>query len=422
MVTNTAICVRESVGSISYRAGNELSANDAFAVRQRMVLEGFKWDPQVGDTTTIAPFAIILSAATWRELSILAENLTSELMAVEAELVGRPDLHQRLGLPWRLRRVLRRADAISLTPAATRVRRFDFHLTDQGWRISEANNDVPGGFSEASKLPATVARYYPGTRPAGNPAAAWADAICAAAVGPHVGLLSATGFMEDQQIMAYLASLLARRGFTPHWIGLRELMWKDKSAYLRSHTKCDPLGAVVRFYQAEWLAACSRRHGWSRLFVDGNTPVANPAASVLAESKRLPLAWDELKAVLPTWRALLPETRDPRDAPWTRDESWLVKSAFCNTGDTVAIRQLLTHNEWHCVWRDVRRRPGHWVAQRRFSPIALETPAGKVYPCFGVYTVDGRVCGVYGRISSKPLIDFAAVDVAVLIEEPRHEL
>jgi hypothetical protein len=35
----------------------------------------------------------------------------------------------------------------------------------------------------------------------------------------------------------------------------------------------------------------------------------------------------------------------------------------------------------------------------------------------GVYTVNGRAAGAYARLSEKPLIDFAAIDVALLIEE-----
>ena len=38
-----------------------------------------------------------------------------------------------------------------------------------------------------------------------------------------------------------------------------------------------------------------------------------------------------------------------------------------------------------------------------------------MYPCLGVYTIDGRAAGIYGRIAPKPFIDYAAVDVAVLV-------
>jgi hypothetical protein len=37
------------------------------------------------------------------------------------------------------------------------------------------------------------------------------------------------------------------------------------------------------------------------------------------------------------------------------------------------------------------------------------------YPSIGVYTVNGRVAGAYGRIAEKPLIDARARDAAVLI-------
>jgi glutathionylspermidine synthase len=415
MVTQTTLRAQDALDSI--RTGRELNAADAASIRRRMVLDGFKWDPQVGDTNTIAPFPIILRAACWRELASLAEKLASELSAAEAALFERPDLHGQLGLPWRFRQLLRRADRASLTPSAARALRFDFHLTDDGWRISEVNSDVPGGFTEASNLPALMMPHYPGTRTAGHPADVWADALCETAAGAHIGLLAATGFMEDQQIMAYLASLLGRRGFIAHFIGPRDIVWRDGLAYTRSCAESKPLSAIVRFFQAEWLASSRRKCGWPMLFVGGRTPVTNPATAALVESKRFPLIWDKLGVALPTWRSLLPETRAPRDAPWQTDDGWLVKSALCNTGDTVSIRELLTPRQWHRVCRDVRWRPGHWLAQRRFSPMPLDSPAGKIYPCFGVYTINGRASGIYGRFSLKPLIDFAATDVAVLIEE-----
>jgi hypothetical protein len=37
-----------------------------------------------------------------------------------------------------------------------------------------------------------------------------------------------------------------------------------------------------------------------------------------------------------------------------------------------------------------------------------------MYPCLGAYTVDGRAAGLFGRMASRPLIDLAAIEVAVL--------
>jgi hypothetical protein len=38
--------------------------------------------------------------------------------------------------------------------------RFDFHFSEEGWRISEVNCDVPGGLNEASGFPAIIESYY----------------------------------------------------------------------------------------------------------------------------------------------------------------------------------------------------------------------------------------------------------------------
>jgi hypothetical protein len=37
-----------------------------------------------------------------------------------------------------------------------------------------------------------------------------------------------------------------------------------------------------------------------------------------------------------------------------------------------------------------------------------------VFPCLGVYTLDDRVIGAYGRLARTPLIDARAADAAVL--------
>jgi glutathionylspermidine synthase len=396
------------------RVGDELPEDLFQGVRQRLVLDAFKWDPQVGDVSTISRFPLLLGKTHWGQLSHLATLLAAELIAAERELLGRPDLHNRLGLPRGIRSVLRQAGRVGATHSAARVLRFDFHWTCDGWRISEVNSDVPGGFSEASELPALMAMYNTRTQPAGNPGAAWADAIAASVLTGHpVALVVATGFLEDQQVIAYLAHLLSQRGIKSHWATPGDLRWKLGRAYLRSRLSLGPIGAIVRFFQAEWLNARS----CAPLFVGGQTPVCNPGIAVLTESKRFPLVWDQLSTALPTWRRLLPMTADPRDADWLRNDSWLVKSALCNTGDTVVIRSLLSNDRWRSATRAVQRHPATWVAQRRFEACPIQSPVGPIYPCIGVYTVNGCPKGIYGRFSYTPVIDFAAVDVAILIAD-----
>jgi hypothetical protein len=40
-----------------------------------------------------------------------------------------------------------------------------------------------------------------------------------------------------------------------------------------------------------------------------------------------------------------------------------------------------------------------------------------MYPCLGVYTVNGEASGIYGRMSAKPFIDYSSTDVAILVRD-----
>jgi len=299
--------------------------------------------------------------------------------------------------------------------------RFDFHLTTEGWRISEVNSDVPGGFTEASFFTELMAEHFPDTWPTGNPAANWAQAIAtAAAPGAVVGLLSAPGFMEDHQVVAYLARQLRKQGCETHLANPRQLAWRDGFAYLETEWFRGRLDAVVRFYQGEWLARLPSRCGWKNFFRGGRTPVGNPGLAVISESKRFPLVWQRLAGPMRTWRRLLPESRAPREAPWQTDDGWLVKSAMSNTGDAVCIRELMSPPDWRRARREVWLHPSHWVAQQRFQSVPLETPRGPMHICLGIHTINGKAAGIYARLATRPLVDYTAVDAAVLIPNDDH--
>lgn len=402
-----------------YRCG-EVVAESVFArIRREMVLEHCKWDPQVGDEATLARFPLIMRRATWRALAAWAEALSAEAASAERELSARPELQRRLGLPGRLRSALSTHRTSAPRTSAPRAFRYDFHFTSEGWRISECNADVPGGYAESSAFPRLMAEQFSGFRAAGDPGGAWALAIARAAHSPDVALLAAAGFLEDAQVIHYLAARLREQGLRPYCLQPEQISWRDELAFFGQVR----LGAVVRFYQAEWLARLSRSTNWQSYLRSPRTPVSNPGTCIALESKRFPLVWNALRdSALDTWRTLLPETRDPRDADWQRDDSWLLKTAICNTGDTVSVRALLGAKKWASVARSARWFPSGWVAQRRFEPIPLQSPLGAVFPCVGVYTIDGRAAGAYARLSRGPIVDFSAVDVALLIEEDADDV
>jgi glutathionylspermidine synthase len=160
-----------------------------------------------------------------------------------------------------------------------------------------------------------------------------------------------------------------------------------------------------------------RRSGWEHYLRGARTPISNPAYALLTQSKRFPLVWDRLETALPTWRALLPETVDPRDAEWRGSDRWVVKPALGRVGDGIGMTGVTAEAEQRKIARAVRLLPGRWVAQRRFAAVPLATDEGPVYPCIGIYTVDGRAAGAYGRVASRPLINHLAQDAAVLVEQ-----
>jgi glutathionylspermidine synthase len=347
----------------------------------------------------------MIGQATWRELSQWAEALAAELLTAERELIHSPQLLHRIGLPRPLRRQMRS------TAGTPRIIRFDFHPTADGWRISEANADVPGGFNEGSLLPTYMSPHLPHSRPAGNPLAKWANAVARTVSRSDgiVALVSAPGFMEDAQVVAGLGKRLAQQGISAQICAPRNLIWgADHSASIWG--RC--VSAIVRFVQAEWLPKMGS--GWQQWWTTG-VPVLNPPTAAIVESKRLPLIWDRLQTAMPTWRALLPTTADPRDVPWRSDE-WIVKPAYGNTGDDVACVAWTTPRDWRRLRYRIRLQPRAWVAQRRFEVTPTQTPLGRGYPCIGVFTIGGIAAGAYGRIALGPVVDYRAIDAAVLLE------
>jgi hypothetical protein len=399
------------------RCGDSLGDRRFRDLARTMALEHHKWDAQVGDVTALAPFPLVLSKPAWRELRVTASALARETVAIETELGGRPDLFARIGLSTNLARALRSQPGAALTPAAARIMRFDFHPTAEGWRVSEVNSDVCGGFTESSCFSTLMAEATGAGVVCGDSGAAWTDAIAAGVPrGGLVVLLSAPGWVEDAQVVAHLAARLRANGLATQLASPHHLCWTDGVARIESDFRTARVDAVLRFYQVEWIADLPCRDAWMPLFRGAVTPVSNPGCVAFTESKRLPVVWSELEASTGTWRSVLPESRDPRDARGLLGGEWVLKPTFGNTGDHVALREQMPRTTWIQSVIRALAEPRRWVAQRRFHATPLESPRGPLHACIGVYVVDGRVTGAYGRLSSSPVIDFAATDAAVLVE------
>jgi nucleoside-diphosphate-sugar epimerase/glutathionylspermidine synthase len=405
-----------SVPALPWRCGEPLATERHGRLLRRAVFDCFKWNTQVEGQPLFCPFPLILDGAAWDQVARLASELARETLTAEGELLRRPDLHGQLGLPRALRRCLQRVGGEGCTAGELRVLRFDFHWTPDGWRISEANTDVAGGFVEASGVTQLLAACYPDCHDSGDPAGVLGEAVhrrCGA--GGRAGLLYLSVYSEDHQTMLYLARRLEEWGVRPCLLSPAQLLGRAGGLDAACDWDRGPLDLLFRFLPAEWLPQMLPAATWHRLFAGGQTLLCNPVHAILSQSKRFPLVWDRLETPLPTWRALLPETRSPTEVPDLERGHWVLKPALGHEGHNVRLHAVTAPDEWLRLLRSVRKRPDSWAAQRRFDPIPLPTPEGLLYPCLGVYVIDGRVAGCYGRLASRPLIDDRSREIAVLV-------
>lgn len=421
-------------GDVSGEETSEISAGMRLAAipaehytdyRYDVIFDGYKWDPKVEDHNTVARHALLLQPSTARQLERLAEQLALETVQMEGALLECLSLARQLGLPRRILSTLERLRGYDAS-RHVRLMRFDFHPTPDGWRISEVNSDVPGGLAEASVLPRLAARYFPGYEPRHHLADRLLKGVRTRIGGQgRLAFVHATSYSDDRQVMEFLGDHFASHGYTPVMAAPDHIRWHGRRAHSIVEGQEGPLDGLLRFFPLEWLANLPRSSGWQG-FYDGETVACNHPVAMLTQSKRLPLIWDKLGVSLDAWRQTLPDTRDPRQVQ-RADADWVLKPALGRVGEGILIGEAVTQRERRKIERSARWFPGKWIAQRRFAsePLVAEdmsgTEPGKYHVCIGVFTVDGRCAGFYGRISPYARIDHRAIDIPVLVAKEGEE-
>jgi hypothetical protein len=222
-----------------------LAACDLRAVERTLNLHHWKWDTRLAGRSTLASQALICRQDVWQSLAHCAEQVAAETAAQEAEISRRPELFRQLGIPGPLRRCLASREG----PAASdpvRVMRFDFHPTAGGWAVSEVNSDVPGGYGEASFLPALYQPFLDGLCRPPSPLRLWGDALQSALRGDTVAFLSAPGYLEDHQVVGVLMRELAGRSIACHSIQTPSALdWSTGEPCLRCGPRT-PVSGIVR--------------------------------------------------------------------------------------------------------------------------------------------------------------------------------
>jgi len=376
--------------------------------RLDVIFNAYKWDPQVGDSNTIANHVVLMAHDTARQLEEWAEQLSRETMLMEEALTGRPELSKELGLPPKTFEALKKVSGYD-RGNNVRLMRFDFHPTVDGWAISEVNSDVPGGLAEASVLPTIAEKFFDGHAPRRDTADALLNAFQTKInAGGTLAFVHATSYSDDRQVMQFLGDRFERAGFRAWYAAPDHVKWDGKRA----------VGAdgIIRFFPLEWLANLPKKSEWTGYF-DTGTPSCNHPVSMFTQSKRLPLIWDKLGVDIPAWKSLLPATVDPRSLNPSSDD-WILKPALGRVGEDISIKGTMPEKEILRVEKAAKKHPENWIAQRMFQSRPLVAESGEQWHlCVGAFTVDGKSAGFYARISPHPRMDANARDIPVLVKK-----
>lgn len=393
------------------------------AYKKEVIFSCNKWDPQIGDINSISDHVVLLSSQTAKNLSLWAEALYSETLLCEKKLLRRPDLWKTIGLPRKLCKALLKTEGQQPSNAIA-LMRFDFHpIASDQWALSEVNRDVPGGFAEASTLPIIACQYFKARVPfEKNVIQVLSDQIeKLVSKGNMVAFVLCTSYTDDMQVMKSIAQNLKIKGLPCIFIAPDHIRWQKAGPISIAEGQEGLIGAIVRFYPAEWMPVLSSDSGWHNFF-SHTVPAANHASAVITQSKRLPLIWEQLDIEMPIWKQFLPETKEAAVALKDKNKEWVLKPAFGRVGEGITVPNTMTAKELSNIRWNARLFSREWLSQRLFIAKELLNSRNEAqYLCIGVFVVNGKACGYYGRISDKPRINLYAQDIPVLIQGDKNE-
>jgi len=387
--------------------------------RLDVIFNCYKWDPQFLDNNTIAKHILVMTEKEHKELETLTELIDKETIQAEQFLNHNLKMAKPLELPKEIQKELKKMVNYQ-ADKHIRLMRYDFHPTIEGnWAVSEVNSDVPGGFAEASLMPAVAADLFKDKKyKYKNFGNSIANAI-AAKIKPNgkIMFVHCTSYSDDRQVMQFLGDKLKTMGFDPIYAAADHLRFENKKAISILDGNSGSIDAIVRFTPIEWIKDIKPKF-WQGYF-DTITPSCNHPIAVFAQTKRFPLIWDRLEENgirLTTWRKLLPETIEVKQAK--NKKGYIYKPTYGRVGEKISIKEACKDDEYQKIMKDVKKYPKKYIAQKRFNSKPLVDENGESFHvCLGSYSVEGKASGYYARISKTARIDSNAEDIPVLIEK-----
>jgi glutathionylspermidine synthase len=359
-----------------------------------------KWDTHVRGRETVARGALVLSRREHEDAVRVAEDLFALTGTALASWPDDPETTRLLGVDPALVPLAR--------GGGPRVTRVDLFLTEDGWRASECNDDVPGGYNDALGL---AALFHDAVEKGAEPPGDLPDALVRilSSGARRVGLVYATAYAEDLQVVRLLADLLEAHGVPTVLASPAHLAHPEQDGPTR--LAGEEVDAIFRFFPAEWYPALPNLADWERA-VRAGLRVVNPFATAWTQSKA---AFSLLRhPAIPLTRPLTPERA--REALGER-ERWVLKPCFGRMGEGVVLGASETARGWEKALAGALRSPSPSVLQERFRPIPFELEPGRsATACVGAYVVDGRFAGYYSRLSDRHVVRFDAANVLTVLE------
>ena len=386
--------------------------------RIKAMFECYKWDPQFCDSNTLAKYVLVLTKEENEEIVKLTEKLDKETRLAEEYLNKHIKIAKKLLLPKKIIEQIPNMQNYDKTQNI-RLMRYDFHPnTDGKWVVTEANNDVPGGFTESSILPNLAREII--NKPEleynsfGN---RMIDAINNALNKKGtIMMVHCTCFSDDRQVMQYMGDELKKEGYNVIYGAADHIKFTEKGAYCILENNQENIDLIFRFTPLEWLIQM-KPFRWDGYF-KSLTRACNHPISIYAQSKRFPFVWNDLEKAginMDTWRSLLPETVKVKDLGLP--QGFIFKPVYGRVGERISIEEACKGDEYIKILQDVKKHPKQYLAQRKFQSMPLKYDNEEYHICIGSYTIEGKHAGYYARMSPYPRIDSYSADIPVLIEK-----
>lgn len=387
------------------------------SVLDRMAVDYLMWCTFVEEKCRAVRDPFVLTASQSEEIKRIAERLIALTDRTIALCAERPDLLDFFGFPPILRKMF-----LMDVGSKGALARIDCFLTPNGWKISEFNSDVPGGVHEGAAyhdlFPAADGFYQERY----DVVPRFTNLVCRETITPTVGIIYATGYAEDLEQCQYLRMMWERQGIPAVLGSFDNITFSYDRLALFGH----PLDILYRFFPAEWMEGAGHLIPFLNLCSKRGTRVINPFSQIVPQSKKIMAFWHEHIELFDAEereliRAHVPMTRlfDPaRMAEYlARRDEIVVKRGFGRIGEEVLMGMLHSDEEWREALLWPLGEPSEWIVQDRFEVAPAKIGDEAMYPCLGVYLVEGTFAGYFTRVAPLPFITYNAYEVPTWIEK-----